>query len=109
MQLLERIEKWPTLFVALAGVALVAVVGFIDLVTGYELSLAAFYILPIFILSWGAGRWGGIGGGIACAAARTLADYVSGKPYTSVLYMVWNSAMRLIIYVVIALLIAILK
>ena len=109
MYLIDRFERVPTFSIVALGALMVALIGYLDLLTGYRISLAAFYILPIFILSWGAGRWGGIGGGIACAAARTLADLLSGEPYSRALILVWNASTRLTIYLVIAFLLVLVK
>ena len=109
MHLIDRFEQLSTISLVVLGAAMVAIIGYLDMLTAYKISLAAFYILPIFVLSWGAGRWGGIGVGIASAAARTLADLLSGDPHSSVLSLVWNALMRLIIYLVIAILLVLVK
>ncbi|MGA2640794.1 MAG: GGDEF domain-containing protein [Spirochaetia bacterium] len=109
MQLISRLEGWPTSVSMVAGALLVSVIGVLDYVTGYELTFSAFYLLPIFIFAWLGGNWGGIGGAVASAAVRTLVDLFGGKPYSSALSIVWNTGMRLALFVVVALLISLIR
>src|SRR6266704_1088031 len=38
------------------GAAMVAAIGLLDLITGPDLSLSIFYLLPIALITWSAGR-----------------------------------------------------
>jgi diguanylate cyclase (GGDEF)-like protein len=106
MNVIARVESWPKgLTMALSG-GLIVVTGVLDFATGYEMNMSAFYLVPIFLLAWIGGTWGGISGALAAAAARTLVDLLGGRTWSSVLYPVWNTAMRLILFSVVALLIA---
>jgi len=109
MLIVDRFEELPVIAAIFLGALLIAIIGYLDYLTGYEISLAAFYILPILILSWGVGRWGGIGGGVACAASRTVADLLAGSSHSSVLPIVWNATTRLIMYLVIAILLVMIR
>src|SRR5271157_1601302 len=109
MRLLALIERWPKSVSLTVGALLVFVIGVLDYVTGYQLTFSAFYLLPIFILAWLGGQWGGLGGAVASAAVRTLVDLVGGRPYLSPLYIVWNTGMRLVLFVVVALLISLIR
>jgi diguanylate cyclase (GGDEF)-like protein len=109
MRLLALIERWPKSVSVIVGAVLVSVVGVLDYVTGYQLTFSAFYLIPIFILAWLDGQWGGLGGALASAAVRTLVDLVGGRPYLSPLYIVWNTGMRLVLFIVVALLISLIR
>ena len=109
MRLIAFMERWPPSLTVTTGSLFVAAIGVLDYVTGYQLSFSAFYLLPIFAFAWLLGRWGGIGGAVASAAVRTLADALGGHVYPYLSYAVWNTLMRLVLFVVVALLISILK
>src|SRR5208337_5616943 len=98
MRLLALIERWPRSVSLTVGALLVFVIGVLDYITGYQLTFSAFYLIPIFILAWLGGQWGGLGGAVASAATRTIVDQLGGKPYPSPLYVVWNTGMRLVLF-----------
>ena len=82
------------------AVALVAVIGWFDYVTG-DFSLALFYLAPVAIATWYAGRTDGWFIGLLSAAAWLVGDSVlrpsDGQPLTPY----WNAAMLVLIYGVI--------
>ncbi|HVO40891.1 MAG TPA: GGDEF domain-containing protein [Spirochaetia bacterium] len=106
MYLISRIEALPRIVPVTIGAVLIGVVGFIDYKTGYELSFAAFYFVPIFLLTWLAGEWAGACGALGSAASRTLADVLGGMTFPSPLVFVWNTGMRVVVFGVIAILLA---
>jgi len=44
----------------LIGFALVAFVGLLDYLTGYELSFSVFYLIPVSLVGWTVGRTAGM-------------------------------------------------
>jgi hypothetical protein len=73
MRLIAFIEGWPKSVSVIVGTLLIVLISVLDYATGYELTFSAFYLVPIFVLAWLSGRWGGLGGAVASAAARTCA------------------------------------
>ena len=106
MYLISRIEALPRIVSITIGAVLILAIGFLDYRTGYELSFTAFYFVPIFLLTWLAGEWAGYCGAVASAAVRTLADLLGGKFFASALGLGWNVGMRVVVFVVIAILLA---
>jgi signal transduction histidine kinase len=88
--------------VATAAIALlfVAVIGWIDFLTG-EFSLAVFYLGPICLAAWRAGR--GIGDLVALfsAGAWLWSDFSLGRIYGHPLMPYWNAAILVAIYVIV--------
>ena len=109
MRLISLMEAWPKSVAVLVGALLVAVIGVLDYLTGYQLTFSAFYLFPIFILAWLGGQWGGLGGAVASAGVRTFVDLLGDRAFPSALYWVWNTGMRLVMFVVVAQLIFIIK
>lgn len=78
--------------VALSGVALVA---WIDLVTGTEIAVSIFYLVPVAWLTWHAGRFAGLSVALIASVGWYLADRYGGQRYSNELIPVWNATVRL--------------
>jgi hypothetical protein len=76
------------------GLLLVAVLGVIDCLTGYEISFALFYLAPIILVAWFTGRPAGMAIAVSSAFMWLLADLASGHAFTHALIPLWNAAMR---------------
>jgi hypothetical protein len=73
---------------------LVAVVGATDQLTGYELSISIFYLIPVGFGSWYL-RWHfGIVMCIVSAATWFVIDYTSGHQYSHPAIPFWNTGVR---------------
>jgi diguanylate cyclase (GGDEF)-like protein len=78
-----------------ASVLLVAVVGAIDYLTGYELSFSIFYLLPVSLASWYLGKSAGVLVSVVSAATWLTVDLMSGYRYSDPAVPVWNATVRL--------------
>jgi hypothetical protein len=87
-------------------VALVAVLGVTDFVTGTELGFFVFYFIPISIAAWGAGAQAGVAIAVLSAAAWFVSDYLSRHAYSYEWFQLWNTTIRLISFVLIAYVVA---
>jgi signal transduction histidine kinase len=76
-----------------AAVALALALGVLDYVTGNELAISAFYLLPTCIAGWVAGRLAGLALGALCTVAWFLSDMLNGAVYHHPLIPVWNAIM----------------
>jgi hypothetical protein len=77
------------------GIALLVLVGALDYLTGYELSVSVFYLLPVMLMTWLRQRWVGF---IFCGSSALIwlvLDIASGHTYGSGLIPVWNAGVRL--------------
>ena len=82
------------------SVLLVAVIGWFDYFTG-DFSLALFYLVPVAIATWYAGRADGWFIGLLSAAAWLIGDLVLSSSDGHPFIPYWNAAMFALIYVVI--------
>jgi diguanylate cyclase (GGDEF)-like protein len=78
----------------MTGFCLIGVIGVFDYLSGYQLSLSIFYLIPVSLLAWTAGRWPGLAGAFLSACVWVSADIVSGKPFASPFYIVWHGFTR---------------
>ena len=106
MKILERFEKWHKSLLVLVSLMLIIGLGLIDYFTGYEFSFSLFYLLPIALMVWFAGKWFGIYASIIGALTWFLADVFSGNQYTISAIFVWNTAIRFGFFLIVTLLLA---
>ncbi len=88
------IDKVPRPVIAALGVVLAFLIGVLDLVTGYEINLSFFYLLPVLLLSW---RFEGsvpvVLISVLCVFIQFMADIMAGHVYSSILIPFWNGVM----------------
>jgi hypothetical protein len=85
-------------FITLSVLAL----GYIDYVTGYELGFFVFYFAPIVIAAWKVGSTSSYLISILSSIVWFLSDILSSHPYSSIFFPFWNTAIRLVSFLIIA-------
>lgn len=95
MRLLECLGKRSPLCVAAAGVTLALLIGVIDYVTGEELSVSIFYLLPVAMLAWMLGRRAGALMSVFCAVVWFGADAAANHEYSHFAIPYWNALVGL--------------
>lgn len=71
-------DRLETLVLVLCGVAGIPI-GILDYITGIELSLVLFYMIPISIATVVAGRRAGVWLSVECAVVATVADFANSS------------------------------
>ncbi len=111
--MLQRLDALlrPFSLPALAALAstLLAVVGVLDHVTGYQLSFSVFYVAPIAVMAWYGSRMTGLIFSGLAAAVWLLVDATSGAVYDTTATAFWNALVRLTYFITIAVLVALLR
>lgn len=75
---------------------LVAFIGWLDYLTGFENSLLIFYLAPVAIGTWFLGSWFGIAIAVSCVIATVLADMAGGLPRI----VIWNCVTAFVAYLI---------
>lgn len=70
---------------------LILLLGFIDYLTGYEVAISLFYLIPISFVAWYAGTHLGLITSALAALSLVIADYFSGLIYSNLSIYVWNA------------------
>lgn len=109
MNFLVSLEKRSKLFGIVVGFALIAAVGILDFLTGYEFAFSLFYLIPISLVTWLTGRRLGIVASLVSAAAWLISDVAAGNPYSHPAIYAWNTFMGFGFFVIIALLLSSLR
>jgi len=103
------LEKRGPLFWLSASIGLLAMLGFLDYLTGPEIASSLFYLIPISMGSWYVGRKQGIALSFIGAAVWLAADIASRSIQQSALLYGWNAMVRLVFFLVVSLLLAALR
>ena len=88
---------------------LLAVLGWLDYITGYEMSFFVFYSVPVGIAAWYVGRWPAIGVALGATVSWLLADYFGGAKYSAPFFYYWNSVIHFAAFIINAVTIAKIK
>jgi signal transduction histidine kinase len=84
------------------SVILVLMIGAIDGLAGTEISLSAFYLIPIFLTSYYAGAPAGVAISIASIFVYLLGDRILSIQYSRSAVPYWNAGVRLVLFTVLA-------
>ncbi|XHR28302.1 MAG: PAS domain-containing sensor histidine kinase [Chthoniobacteraceae bacterium] len=96
---LDLLRKQPRWAINLEALLMVCVIGYTDYAAGYDVSMFAFYSLPILYTVWFSGRAARIGACVACTISWGIADISAGHPYTDVWIFVWNTMVQFSVFV----------
>jgi diguanylate cyclase (GGDEF)-like protein len=102
-------EKRSKLFWGSLGIFVVVLIGWLDFITGFEISISLFYLIPISLVAWYVGGRFGLLTSAASAIAWFIADYTSGLVYSHPTIYVWNVLFRLGFFLVVTRLISALR
>lgn len=94
----------PAAGVAAALVA-TAGLGWLDYATGYELSFAVFYLLPVVFAAWFAGRASGVIVSLVSAGVWQYSNYLAGETFSHAAIPYWNAGTRLAFFLIVTLLV----
>lgn len=106
MIFLEFLERRGKPFILVCGLALIAGLAAIDYLTGFEVSFAIFYLFPVALTAWFAGRRAGVITSTASAVTWQAVNHLAGEHFSSPLIPLWNAGTRLGFFLVVTLLLA---
>lgn len=96
------LRERPAAAYLVSGV-LLALITWIDYVTGYDLGLFVLYFVPVGMAAWWGTRRAGLLAAVAAAACWYGSDLLSGHEYPHAYLGWWETFMRLVSYVTTAL------
>ena len=87
--------------VTILSVALVAVIGLVDYITGSEIYFSTFYLLPVGLAAWFIGGYAGVVVSGLSVTIWLAGDIEAGVHYSSIFVPIWNGAIALTVYLVV--------
>jgi len=102
--ILGFLERWPAWLRAVLILAGVVLLGVLDYLTGFEISFAFFYLVPVAVASWSLGRFAGLVVSALSAVTWLAANRLAGDPLAQTVVLYWNGVTRLGFFAVVTLL-----
>jgi len=101
-----RVEQWPTNTARVLAAVSIPGLGLLDYLTGPDVAFSVFYLLPLSIIGWLSRDNRVLPWMASLLAALTwlAADTAAGVDYSTFLVPLWNSATRLIIFLLVVML-----
>lgn len=107
--MISFLDKLPWFVVMTAALCICTAVGVIDGVSGPDYSLVPFYLAPVVLAAWFAGKKGGYFLSFTSSMAWLLAEIIGGKYHNFDFAMYWNDAMKLVLFLLTATVVSALK
>ena len=106
---IEYIDRQPKQIAIVLGLLLVLSITYIRYATGPELAFSVFYLLPICMVTWFAGRKAGILISLLSSASWLMADTSMENAFSSYLIPYINQTLRLFVFIFITYIISALR
>jgi signal transduction histidine kinase len=91
------------------GFILALFVGFLDYLTGNEIDISVFYLLPISLVTWFAGRNPGVLLCLLCSATEFVANTAAGRTHSHILIYFWNGGVLLGFFLIFVIVLSVLR
>lgn len=99
MNIKEYLNKQSATLRIATVFCLVVLIGFVDYLTGFEISLSVFYLIPIFIATWYISRSFGFFIAVITTIIWFLSDHFTGHVYSNPIFAYWNTAVQFVFFV----------
>jgi serine phosphatase RsbU (regulator of sigma subunit) len=84
------------------AVILLLLIGYLDFVTGIEVSISIFYLLPVALCSWFINKWSGFITAIFSSVILYLSDFLLSRSFSHLIIPIWNAFVMLGFFLLIA-------
>lgn len=92
--LLTSLETLPKGRLIAVAVGIVAFIGVVDYLIGFELSFSFFYLIPVMMVSWAIGRSIGLAFSVLSGTVSLIANLLAGLEFSHPFIEVWNTLIR---------------
>lgn len=103
---LEAVEKWSLMG---GSLVLILVLGYLDYLSGFELSFSLFYLFPVSVCAWFINRNSAIFLALISALTWFISNQLAGETYSYPVIGYWNASVRLGFFAIVALLVTYLR
>ncbi len=100
-RLFKKLERSPRWLLIVAGLIMLALIGPIDFLTGYEVFFSVFYLLAVGLAAWYVGRGVGLLMSVLSVAVWIGGDLAAGAHYSSELVPIWNALILTVFYFIV--------
>ncbi len=100
--ILASLKKLQRTYLTFFVFFLVLVIGSLDFITGYDVSISVLYLFPVILIAWFEGGVPATVISIFSAVTWSIADLASGRGYFQSDIAVWNALIVLALYLIVA-------
>jgi signal transduction histidine kinase len=100
-RLFDRLERSSRSSLVLAGLVVLALIGIVDYLTGYEMFFSVFYLLEVSLAAWYVGRGVGLIMSVLSVVVWIGGDLAAGARYSSELVPIWNAVILMAFYFIV--------
>jgi len=97
---IKHFENWSRSRIMAFAVLFVAIIGAGDYLTGYEITFSTFYVLPVAVAVWFAGRGCGVVISLLSVLVALAGDLASGY-HGNPLIALWNASLTFMFYLIV--------
>jgi signal transduction histidine kinase len=103
---IKRLETWSKRSLMTVCLGIVAVVGLVDYLTGYETFFFIFYLAAVFLAVWFVNVSFGVLISALSVTAWVSTNIAAGERYSSYFVPIWNATIMFLFYLVVVVLLA---
>lgn len=100
-RLLEILERSSRASLVIAGLLVLALIGCVDYLTGFELFFSVFYLLEVALAAWFIGRGFGLVMSVLSVIVWIGGDLAAGAHYSNLVVPVWNAIILMVFYFIV--------
>jgi hypothetical protein len=100
--ILASLKRFLKTYLTFFAFLLVVVIGSLDFITGYDVSISVLYLFPVILIAWFEGGVPATIVSIFSAVTWGIADLVSGHLYFQRDIAIWNALMVLTLFLIVA-------
>jgi len=108
-RILQAIESFGHRTILAGSIFSVVLLGYLDYISGFELSFSLFYLFPISITAWFVNRTSAFVISVLSAVVWAVSNRLAGEIYTHPGISYWNTLIRLSFFAIVSLLLAYLR
>jgi diguanylate cyclase (GGDEF)-like protein len=97
----ESLENGRPLFWTITGLAIIGLLGILDYLSGNEITLSLFYLIPIVLGTWAGNHQTGLFMSFMSALTLLGAEIAAGQTYSHPVFYFLNTLVRALFYVVV--------
>lgn len=101
VRVLDKLERTSRVALVLAGLVVLALIGLIDYLTGFELLFSVFYLLEVGLAAWFVGRGFGLLMSVLSVIVWIGGDVAAGAHYSNLVVPVWNAVILMVFYFIV--------
>ncbi len=99
--LLGKLERSSRTSLIIAGLMVLAMIGIVDYLTGFELLFSVFYLLEVALAAWFVGKAFGLLMSVLSVAVWIGGDVAAGAHYSNLVVPIWNAVILMAFYFIV--------